>query len=87
MSAADELKVTKRIDPDRIGRVLKQNRDTMMAMAEEDPAKFRALIKQAEVDMKRCADASETLRLVAHQLTEVMITGYDVAITKRVRIE
>lgn len=70
-----ELKVTKRIDAERVGLVLKQNRDTMMSM---DPEKLANLARQAEVDMGRCAEASATLRSVSGQLADVMIMALEV---------
>lgn len=82
-----ELKVTKRIDPDRVGRVLKHNRDTMMKLADENPKLFQALLQQAEVDMGRCAQASATLREITNQLVDVMSVGYEIAIEKRIKIK
>ncbi|AKJ72348.1 hypothetical protein AU099_gp05 [Gordonia phage GTE8] len=84
--AVAELKVTKRIDPDRVGRVLKHNRDTMMKLADDDPLMFQALLRQAEADMGRCTAASATLREVANQLIEVMTVGYEIAVEKRIKI-
>ncbi|QAU07065.1 hypothetical protein KNU78_gp16 [Gordonia phage Sukkupi] len=79
----NELKVTKRIDPERVGRVLKQDRDSMNEMPSQE---LQSLIKQAEVDMGRCADASETLRLVSRELAEVMLIGLEVAAARNVRL-
>ena len=78
-----ELKVTKRIDAERVGLVLKQNRDTMMSM---DADKLAALAKQAEVDMGRCAEASATLRSVSGQLAEVMIMAMEVMGDRGIRV-
>ncbi|AXH49747.1 hypothetical protein KNU02_gp21 [Gordonia phage Pleakley] len=82
-NAVTELKVTKRIDADRVGRVLKQNRDTMREM---EPEKLQSLIRQAEADMKRCADASNVTRNIATQLADVMLMGIEVAEARRIRI-
>lgn len=83
MDAAKELRVTKRLDPDRIGKVLKQTRDSMMDMTDND---LRALATQAEVDMGRCADASTTLREVSSQLANVMLTALEVQYERGLRI-
>ena len=78
-----ELKVTKRIDAARVSTVLKQNRDSMEAM---DRLSLQALIRQAEVDMKRCAEASEVLREITSQLADVMLTAVEVAQERGVAI-
>lgn len=82
--AVAELKVTKRIDAERVGLVLKQNRDTMMSM---DPEKLANLAKQAEVDMGRCAEASATLRSVSGQLADVMIMALEVMGDRGIRVQ
>ena len=79
-----ELKVTKRIDAERVGLVLKQNRDTMMSM---DPDKLASLARQAEVDMGRCAEASATLRSVSGQLADVMIMALEVMADRGIRVQ
>lgn len=79
-----ELKVTKRIDAERVGLVLKQNRDTMMSM---DPDKLANLARQAEVDMGRCAEASATLRSVSGQLADVMIMALEVMTDRGIRAQ
>lgn len=78
-----ELKVTKRIDAERVGLVLKQNRDTMMSM---DADKLAALAKQAEVDMGRCAEASAMMRSVSGQLADVMIMAMEVMGDRGIRV-
>lgn len=82
--AVTELKVTKRIDAERVGLVLKQNRDTMMSM---DPEKLANLARQAEVDMGRCAEASATLRFVSGQLADVMIMALEVMADRGIRVQ
>ena len=82
--AVAELKVTKRIDAERVGLVLKHNRDTMMSM---DPEKLVNLAKQAEVDMGRCAEASATLRSVSGQLADVMIMALEVMVDRGIRAQ
>lgn len=82
--AVAELKVTKRIDAERVGLVLKQNRDTMMSM---DTDKLANLARQAEVDMGRCAQASATLRSVSGQLADVMIMALEVMADRGIRVQ
>ncbi|ATS93100.1 hypothetical protein SEA_PATIO_18 [Gordonia phage Patio] len=79
-----ELKVTKRIDPDRVGRVLKQNYDTVHSMTNDQVSN---LIRQAEADMKRCYDASETLREVGGQLGGIMEMALAEALKRNIRIQ
>ncbi|UTN91378.1 hypothetical protein SEA_OUTIS_15 [Gordonia phage Outis] len=78
-----ELKVLKRIDADRVGRVLKQDRETMRTMSRAD---LQKVIDQAEADMKRCHEASATLREVGNQLADVMLAGLSVAIEMGIKV-
>ena len=78
-----ELKVTKRIDADRITLVLKQNRESMIDM---EPEKLQSLIKQAEVDMRRCADGSNVLRSLSSMLADTMLEAMKVAEARNVKI-
>lgn len=82
-NAVKELKVTKRIDPDRIGRVLKQNSDSMQEM---DAKSLQTLIQQAEIDMKRCSDGGTVLYGIASQLADVMLAAVEVAEARGIRI-
>ncbi|AVD99764.1 hypothetical protein SEA_FLAPPER_19 [Gordonia phage Flapper] len=79
-----ELKVLKRIDADRVGRVLKQTEASMLDMSQ---AEVQAVIAQAEADMTRCYEASATLREVGGQLSDVMITAMGVASDRGFRIK
>lgn len=81
--AVEELKVTKRIDANRVGRVLKQTRESMMEM---DQTQLQSLVLQAEADLRRCADASEVLRLVSTQLADIMLIGIEVAEVRKIKI-
>ncbi|AVE00675.1 hypothetical protein KNU14_gp16 [Gordonia phage Buggaboo] len=78
-----ELKVLKRIDADRVGRVLKQDRESMRTMSKAD---LQKVLDQAEADMTRCYDASATLREVGNQLADVMIDALGVATDRGLKI-
>ncbi|QXN73322.1 hypothetical protein SEA_BONUM_17 [Gordonia phage Bonum] len=78
-----ELKVLKRIDADRVGRVLKQDRESMRTMSKAD---LQKVLDQAEADMTRCYDASATLREVGNQLADIMIDALGVATDRGLKI-
>lgn len=78
-----ELKVTKRIDADRVSLVLKQNQETMTEM---EPSKLQSLIKQAEVDMGRCAEGANVLRNLSGMLADVMLMALEVAEKRNIRV-
>ncbi|ATN89538.1 hypothetical protein KNT75_gp17 [Gordonia phage Kabluna] len=78
-----ELKVLKRIDADRVGRVLKQDRESMRTMSKAD---LQKVIDQAEADMRRCHEASATLREIGNQLADVMIDALTTAADRGLKI-
>lgn len=79
-----ELKVLKRIDADRVGRVLKQDYDSISTMSQTE---VQAVMAQAEVDMTRCHEASATLREVGNQLADVMLAALRVSTDKGYKIK